>query len=134
MKKCFVTATIILAVSLLFAVDPVTQFGYIGAKNMDRFIAMMASAYTWKAVGNISDSGSVITVSTSWPRMLICQVINPRRDSSAYIHCITQTGDTAKISIQTESCLAVRPPPISKILTAGSTDSIVVVLQLIVPQ
>jgi len=130
MKKLFV-------IVLLFAgmcVAQVTQFGYLGSRNMERATQMMASAYTWKKVGDISAMGSVIIVSTTWPGYLICGIYNPRRDSSVYVHAISQAGDTVKLSIPTESPLGVKPPPISKIITATSSDSTIFLMQLITPQ
>jgi hypothetical protein len=129
MKKSFLF--FLLLVGMSFA--QVTQFGWLGTKNTERAIQMMASAYTHKQVGDISAIGAVITVSTTWPKYLICGIYNPRRDSSAYVHCISQAGDTVKYSIPTESPLGIKPPPISKIITATSTDSLIFLFQLIQP-
>ena len=130
MKKCFLFILLLVG----FSLAQVTQFGYLGAKNMDRFTAMMASAYTWKKVGDISALGAVITVSTTWPGYLICGIYNPRRDSSVFVHAISQAGDTVKLSIPAESPLGIKPPPISKIITASSSDSTIFIMQLITPQ
>jgi len=130
MKKGFLF--VLLLAGMLSA--QVTQFGYIGARNMDRFTAMMASAYTWKKVGDISALGAVITVSTTWPGYLICGIYNPRRDSSVYVHAISQAGDTVKLSIPAESPLGIKPPPSAKIITASSSDSTIFLMQLITPQ
>jgi hypothetical protein len=130
MKKGFLFVLLLVGMSF----SQVSQFGYLGTRNMDRATQMMASAYTWKKVGDISAIGSVITVSTTWPGYLICGIYNLRRDSSVYVHAISQAGDTVKLSIPAESPLGIKPPPISKIITATSSDSTIFIMQLITPQ
>jgi hypothetical protein len=129
--------TVAVFMVLLFAsvgFSQVSDMGCLSCRNENRATQMMASHYTHKPVGDISAFGAVITVSTTWPGYLISGIYNPRRDSSAWVHCISQAGDTARYSIPTESPLGTKPPPLSKIITATSTDSLIFIVQLLKPQ
>ena len=100
----------------------------IGRVSQDQAAASSADWYTFKKFGDISALGSVVTVSTTWSGLVLKGFYNPRRDSSVYIHCITKYGDTAKISVATES-YSGKLPIISKIITATSSDSTIGLFQ-----
>jgi hypothetical protein len=124
MKK--VALLVLVVIGFCFAQEGVIGSG--GKRPDPQQLASMADWYTWKALGDISALGSVVTVSTTWPGYLLKGFYNPRRDSSVYIHCITSVGDTVKISVPTESSSG-KLPIISKILTATSTDSTIACFQ-----
>jgi len=99
-----------------------------GVLEGSRSLASMADWYTAKSMGDISARGATINVSTTWPSYLCKGYYNPRRDSSAYLHGITSQGDTVKFSVATESASG-KLPVIAKIITATSTDSIILFFQ-----
>lgn len=124
MKK--VALLVLVVMGFCFAQEGV--IGSTGKRPDPQQLASMADWYTWKALGDISTYGSVLTVSVWWPGYLLKGFYNPRRDSSVYIHCITSVGDTVMISVPTE-CGSGKTPIISKILTATSTDSTIACFQ-----
>lgn len=121
----FVFGLVLLLSASSFAQEGVLTVGRV---SVDQSSASSADWYTMKPVGDISTLGSVITVSTTWSGLVLKGFLNPRRDSSVYVHCITVNGDTAKVSVATES-YSGKLPAIAKVITATSSDSTIFLFQ-----
>ena len=114
------------------ATAQVSTFGLLSSKDETRSINSMANLYTAVQVKDISTYGAIITVTTTWPKYLLIGFYNPRTDSTGRIMAITQAGDTVPWTIATSS-YSGKVPPLSKIITASSTDRITFYFQRIQP-
>lgn len=123
MKKVFLG--ILLATSVFAAGEGLITNGY---QNLQQPTNSMADLYTMKQVIISGESGNIV-VATKWPGLILKGFYNPRRDSSVYIKCRTQVGDTLpKFSISTES-VSMKLPPIDLVFKTGTSDTIYFIFQ-----
>ena len=117
MRIGFVGFVLFIVSAFSLSVAQTSQEGVLGSPNTNRSINSMADWYTAKILTSYT---TVITVSTTYSRLLLKGFYNPRTDSTIRVLTITQAGDTVPYTIPTSSFTG-KVPRVTKII--GASDS-----------
>ena len=71
----------------------------------------------------MSSQAGDLVILTAYPGLILKGFYNNRRDSSVYVYVVTAEGDTANLSVPSETPLW-KLPVIAKIFKTGTTDSV----------